>query len=462
MKKHLKRRTFLRGALGGGVAAIALPALDAMMNLEQTAFADGSSSPRRYMSWFYGNGFILDRFEPIGVGNNWMLNTHMQPLAAVKDYLTVVTGLTNRSTDAITHHEGMTVWSGYTMTDIGEGAGFFSNTAGPTIDHLVSEAIAGQTPIASVHVGVSKAKSPNDNGTTMHALSHRGYKQPNNAVCNPSAVWQSLFGTFVQPKDDRELRLHILDSVKGEVDSLKSRLGPADNVRLDSHLESIAALQTKLMTAPPMCELPPDPMFTNNQAINNEMLAYTNELMSDLICYAFSCDLTRVATLLFIEGAAEPSLTEIPGNNNSWHEYSHNTGSWYVGGPFDNGQIYMMQRFAYLLERMRNTMEIDGSNLLDNSLVLLSSDSSDGSIHSIRRQPMVIAGHGSGHLKYPGIHYQPEPLSGNYSYGNQPGPSSGNTADVLLSILQAFDPAASQIGEQGGAGSSTPLTEILA
>jgi hypothetical protein len=313
-----------------------------------------------------------------------------------------------------------------------------------------------------MHMGVSKAKSPADYGTTMHALSHRGYLQPNTAITSPSAVWQALFGSFVQPKDDRELRVHILDSVKSEVDTLKTRLGPADNIRLEAHLDSIAALQTKLTTAVPVCELPTDPNFTNSEAINNEMLSFTHELMSDLICYAFTCDLTRVGTMMFIEGAAEPSLTEIPGNSNSWHEYSHNPGSWGVGGPFDNGQIYMMQRFAYLLERMRNTIEVDGTNLLDNSIVLLSSDASDGSVHSLRRQPMLIAGHGSGYLKYPGIHYQPAPLSSNYAYGNHPTPTSGNTSDVLLSILRAFDPAASYIGEQNGAGSGTALTDILA
>ena len=66
MRKHLKRRTFLRGALGGGIATIALPPLDAMLNLEQTAFADGSSQPRRYVSWFYGNGFtyVLSHMGP--------------------------------------------------------------------------------------------------------------------------------------------------------------------------------------------------------------------------------------------------------------------------------------------------------------------------------------------------------------------------------------------------------------
>lgn len=467
MRKHLKRRTFLRGALGGGIATIALPPLDAMLNLEQTAFADGSTQPRRYVSWFYGNGFILNRFEPIGTGEDWQLNTHMQALSGVKDYLNVVTGTTNRAKNTITHHEGMTVFNGYTMVDIGQGPGFYSNPGGPTIDHLISQTYAGQTPISGIHLGVSKAQSPADYGWTMHALSHRGHLQPNQPITSPSEAWQTLFGTFVQPKDDRELRQSILDSVKEDVATLKSRLGPGDNNRLDAHLDSIAELQAKLATAVPVCELPEDPMFTNSDPLNAEKLTMVNQMMSDLIAYAFACDLTRVATLLFIEGAAEPALTEIPGNNSSWHQYSHNVNSWYMGGPFDNGQLFMMDRFAYFLNRLKNTMEFDGSNLLDNSIVLLSSDASDGSVHAITRVPMVIAGHGGGYLKYPGIHYQPAPLNPNYNYGSWPTPSSGNTSDVLLSILRGFDPNATWIGEQPdnqgqGAGSGTPLSAILA
>lgn len=467
MRTHLKRRTFLRGAVGGGVATIGLPALDAMLNLEQTAFADGSSNPRRYVSWFYGNGFILDRFEPIGTGADWQLNTHMEPLTGVKEYLNVATGLTNRAKQKITHHEGMTVWNGFTMTDVGQGQGFYSNPGGPTIDSLISNALAGQTPISGIHLGVSKAQSPADYGWTMHALSHRGYLQPNEAITSPSAAWQSLFGSFNQPKDDRELRSHILDSVKEDVATLKSQLGPADNIRLEAHLDSIAELQAKLSAAVPVCELPPDPMFNNSEPLNNEQLTLTSELMSDLISYAFACDLTRVATLLFIEGAAEPSLSEIPGNNSSWHQYSHNPNSWSVGGPFDNGQIFMQERFAYFLNKLKGTLEFDGmTNQLDNSIVLMSSDASDGSVHAITRQPMVIAGHGGGYLKYPGVHYQPMPL-GNYNYGSWPSNSSGNTSDVLLSILRGFDETATWIGEEpdgqgNGAGSGTPLADILA
>ena len=54
-------------------------------------------------------------------------------------------------------------------------------------------------------------------------------------------------------------------------------------------------------------------------------------------------------------------------------------------------------------------------------------------------------------------HYQATPWNGND--GNPNG--TGNTSDVLLSCLQAFDPTATSIG--GGAPqSSSPLTEVLA
>ncbi|NJK32204.1 MAG: DUF1552 domain-containing protein [Deltaproteobacteria bacterium] len=353
------------------------------------------------------------------------------------------------------------------LADIGQGQGFFSNTAGPTIDHLISESVAGQTPITGVHLGVSKAQSPADYGTTMHSLSSRGYLQPNTPITNPSAAWQTLFGSFSQPKDDRELRLSILDATKEDVATLQSKLGAGDKMRLEAHLQSIAELENKLSTAVPVCTLPEDPNMTNSEQINFEKLTLVNELMSDLIAYAWSCDLTRVASLLFLEGAAEPNLSEVPGSNGSWHNYSHNTGSWYPDGPFERGQLYMMTRFAYLLEKLMNTVEFDGNNLLDSSIVMLSSDCSDGSVHAIRRQPIVLAGHGRGYLKFPGVHYQPAPLDPNYNYGQNPGPSSGNTTDVLLSILRCFDPAATWVGEEPdgfgqGAGSGTPLTDILA
>ena len=463
-RKHLPRRRFLQGALGGAVAAVGLPTLDAMFNLEQTALADGNSLPLRYVAWFFGNGFVLDRFEPATTGPGWQLSPHLQPLAGVKDYLNIATGLSNRSKVKITHHEGMTAFSGYTITDVGHGPGIFSNAAGPTLDHRIAEILDDQ---ASLHLGVSKANSPADNGSTLEYLSHRGYGMPNPRINNPSDAWQSMFGVFVEPAPDRELRLSILDAVREDTATLKAELGPRDRVRLDEHLGSIRALEKKLTAVPPACDLPRDPLFENLEPINSEQMVYVNELMADLIVYAFACDLTRVATLLFVEGAAEPKLGGLANASGSWHGASHEPYNWGVGSYFDRGQVYMMERWAYLLERMKDTVELDGTNLLDSSMVLMSSDASDGASHAITRQPMVVAGHGRGHLKYPGVHYQPAPLSPGYQYGTWPSPSSGTLSDVLMAILRGFDPDAEWVGEQpdaygAGAGSGTPLAAILA
>jgi hypothetical protein len=442
--------------LGGAAVSLGLPPLEAMLNSNGNALAGGEPLPKRYISWFFGNGVVLDRFEPELDGEDWALSEELMPLAAVKDYLTICSGLLNRSTRAQTHHEGMTVFSGWTYVDEGEGQGFYSNAAGPTIDHLISESMAGQTPQSSIHLGISKAQSPADYGTTMHHLSHRGYLQPNTPVLSPTTAWEILFGTFVQPVDDRPVRQSILDACKDDTAALRMRLGSHDQMRLDEHLASIEALQNKLNAAIPVCTLPPDPMNDNTEQVGSEALTLINELMSDLVIYAFACDITRVATVMFLEGAAEPALSEI-GHNLSWHETSHRPEMY--DDEFHEGILYIMERFGYLLEGMQAVQEPDETNLLDSSIVYCSSDCSSGWQHSIERQPIIIAGHGRGHLKSPGVHYRTMPLI------DRDNPqATGNVSDVLLAMLQAFNPDADWIGEEngGGAGSGTPQAEILA
>ena len=64
-KPALKRRTLLRGALaGGGAFAVGLPLLDAMLDNHGEALAQGGPLPARFVSWFFGNGVNLDKFEP--------------------------------------------------------------------------------------------------------------------------------------------------------------------------------------------------------------------------------------------------------------------------------------------------------------------------------------------------------------------------------------------------------------
>ncbi|HET6584377.1 MAG TPA: hypothetical protein VFG69_13040, partial [Nannocystaceae bacterium] len=77
----LPRRTFLRGAIGGASIACGLPLLDAMLDGHGEALADGSPLPIRFVSFFFGNGVLLDRFEPTTTGANWTPSPELMPLA---------------------------------------------------------------------------------------------------------------------------------------------------------------------------------------------------------------------------------------------------------------------------------------------------------------------------------------------------------------------------------------------
>lgn len=457
-KLKLSRRTVLRGLAGGAAVSVALPPLEAMLNANGTAYANGDGLPLRFLSFFWGNGVVLDRFEPSVVGPAWDLTEELQPFAGVKEHVSVLTGIMNRCANQITHHEGMTAFSGYTFEPSG-GPGFSSNFGGPTIDQLVADAIAARvtTPIRSMQVQCSKGFSPADNGTTASTISVRGTPgslTPLYPQANPVSVWQSIFGEFVPQPDDSALRLSILDAVRDDADRLRPRLGTIDNQRLDAHFDALSELEQKIVAMPPTCDLPATPTHTNSESVSNEQLTLTNQIMASLIAYAYTCDITRVASMLFLPLAGEAVLAESSsGSGSTQHVLSHQGGE-----AYHLGVVYIMERLAELIAILRDTQDIDGTSLLDSTILYGSSDCSIGWSHSIRRQPIILAGSGRGYLVNPGIHYQavasPDPNAGNAA-------STGNMSDVLLSLLRAFDPAAASVG--GGAPmSNTPLTEILA
>src|SRR6187401_2830926 len=126
----LSRRTMLRGAAGASAITVGLPLLEAMLDANGTALAHGGDLPLRFLMYWWADGVNVARFEPQSTGADWALSEQMMPLAPVKDYLNVVTGLANHCDDQITHHEGMTVFNGYSFTQSGGGNGLNSDSGG--------------------------------------------------------------------------------------------------------------------------------------------------------------------------------------------------------------------------------------------------------------------------------------------------------------------------------------------
>jgi hypothetical protein len=455
-KFALSRRHILRGSLGTfATATVGLPLLEAMLNRNGTALADGTPLPKQFITYFIGNGFRLERLEPTTTGENFALSEELAPLAGVEEYLKVATGLQNWCRVQVTHHEGMTAWSGYSMTEL---SGLYSKSGGPTIDQVIADHIeATSTPkplLRSIQVGVSRRWSVMDSGTTMFAVSHRG---PNEALYpefNPQKVWQTLFSEFQDKPDDSELRLSVIDAVREDAKKLQGRLGKIDKERIEAHLDGLRELEERIKTEPPSCDAPDQPTETNDPNTSVEPLTSVNNAMADLICAAMACDVTRVASVFFLGGAAEANYAEI-GQTTAHHNNTHDGGA---QEEVHQGVVYSMQRLADLCTRMKATVDVTGQNLLDTGVVLAGSDCSVGLTHSVSRQPYMLIGKARDTLKGK-YHYQAVPRmtedEGSYN-------AAGNTSDCLLTVLKAFNPAATSVGDmephglQGWYGTNNP------
>ena len=88
-----------------------------------------------------------------------------------------------------------------------------------------------------------------------------------------------------------------------------------------------------------------------------------------------------------------------PGEDLTSHNASH------YGSPADQSnmryvrfyqqRLWYMEQFAYLLEQLDTRQEGEGS-MLDNSIVLLCSEISDGNTHSLDNMPFIMAGGAGG------------------------------------------------------------------
>lgn len=438
----LNRRAVLRGMIGGALASVALPPLEAMLNGNGDALSGGNPLPVRFATFFFGNGVLWDQWIPTTQGPGFAPTPQLQPLfdVEVADYCSVLTGFENKLKFRITHHEGAAgMLSGHPFVHLG---GLQSKFGGPSIDQVIAAALkSGHTP-ASIQLGVSKRVST-DEDTTIQYISHKSTTEPLPPTYSPARVWTDLFGSFVPPDDPTgPARIRVLDAVREDARALERKLGIADRHRLTAHLEGVDDLETLIRQMPPVCETPEAETESNTDDGGLEPMQAVADAMNRMLLYAWSCDITRVASYMLTGGVGHTVYGHL-GQSDEQHAMSHDPEAF--RDQLHETIVWNVQQFANLCALLRGTEEGAG-NLLDNSILLLCSDCGEGWSHTTFDHPIVVAGRGGGQLVYPGIHYR--------------SPDSQNTSDILLMLAQAMVPTITEIGSVEGL-STTPFTEIV-
>lgn len=106
-----------------------------------------------------------------------------------------------------------------------------------------------------------------------------------------------------------------------------------------------------------------------------------------------------------LENAGSNYTFNFLGLSGGHHSYSHHGTDQANYDALQAIDTWEMEQLAYLLGRMKSVEEPGGS-LLDNSVVLLSSEISDGDRHNHNNMPVIVAGRGGGaiaagrHVRY--------------------------------------------------------------
>ena len=394
--RALDRRTFLRGT----GAALALPWLDAM----QRAVATQPAAPvRRALFVFAPNGKKMDDWKPAQDGRDFALPFLLEPLAPLRERVTVWSGLAIDGGRA--HGDG--------PGDHARAAASFLTCAHPkktggadiqvgvSIDQTIASHLGNATTFPSLELGMEKGNQAGvcDSGYACAYSNNVSWRSPSTPVVkehDPRAVFARLFGDPAQAVDaaarDRERAAgkSVLDAVQADTRSLQNRLGAADRRKLDEYLTAVRELEQRLQRSAPDDDAVAAPAHVLAARTFPDKLA----AMYELLALAFATDRTRVATFMLGNAGSNRSY-EFLGVPEGHHDSSHHGKKPGKLAAIRAINRFHVEQFAAFLQKLAAQRDADG-DLLAQCLVLYGCGIGDGDHHNHHDLPILLCGEGGG------------------------------------------------------------------
>lgn len=379
--KSLSRRAVLRGA---GIS-LGLPFLDAM----SPAFAAGAAVPRakRFVGVSLSLGLHGPHLIPQGAGTKYQASEYLKPLQDLRDRFTVVSG---------SSHPG--VVGGHTA----EGSIFSAcpNQRGATLrntislDQQMAKFLGHETRFPSLALNTGAATSPSytENGSMIPAES------------NPMKVFAQLFVNDSKKEQDRQAELirsgrSVMDLIGGEAKALQRELGAGDQEKLDAWFTSVRDLEKRLQANEAWVRKA-KPQVKRGAALNeidrNDTISIERAML-DIIYLALQTDSTRFVTL-HMPGNAK--LGKLKGIDEGYHSLSHHGRDEEKLEQLAIVEQAVINEWADFLRKLEKAQSSDGKALLDDTMVLLTSNLGNASSHDNRNMPVLFAGGGFKHGRH--------------------------------------------------------------
>ena len=402
---HLNRRQVLQGT---GIA-LSLPFFESFA----TATATGEKPPRRLVCVGNHLGFYPGNFFPKESGKDYLPSSTLKPLERHRDDLTIFSHLDHALNGGHNAVQGF-----LTSIKKEEAVGFPDKNI--SLDQAAAECAGSSTRFPSINTGIQ--------GGTDMCWTRSGVHLP--PINNPATLFRGLFvNSSQQARQAERTRLKhrgsVLDALRDSASALNRSLNAVDRDKLDQYLTSVRDVERRLQMSKVWIDRP-KPKSPIDEVVDEER-QHVDEvaLFYDLMALALQTDSTRVTTLETGLGFRTAEL-----DLGSYHGLSHHGKSSDRIGQLQVVEAFLASKLSDFISRLKE------AQILDNTLIVFGSGMSDGSIHSNRNLPVMLAGGGlkhQGHVICPAEQHKRVPLS-----------------NLWLSVLRWFGSEADRFGRSTG------------
>jgi hypothetical protein len=395
-KKHLSRRTFLRGA----GAALALPLLDSMVPAATALAQTAAAAKTRFGAIYFPHGATMYSWTPAKEGSAFDFTLILQPLEPYRDRINIISDLAHPAaygggSATANHNRSAAAFLTGAHAEAGTQA-----KCGISLDQALAQKIGQETPLPSIEMKIEDSTLSCDglNCAYRDTISWQSSTSPLPMQNNPQVIFERLFGdgsTDEQRRTRRTKSFGLLDAVLSDAASLRKSLPANDQKRLDAYLNDVREIERRIERTGQQLsadlDIPPTP--TGAPKDFEEHI----KLMFDLWVLSWQADITRISTLMMskdLSGTVYPKS----GVRDAFHTLSHHSNIKDNMDRFAQLNKYHVSIFTYLLEKLKKTEDGPGS-LLDHSMILYGSAMSDGNQHNHGPLPVILAGNATGKLK---------------------------------------------------------------
>lgn len=388
----IHRRNFIKTV---GLSAASLPFI---IGLPSLGLAAPARPRQRLIVMFSPNGTIPNAFWPDEVGADFGLKEIVQPLAAFKDRMLFLKGVSNRIRgDGDGHMRGMSclltaieLFPGNIQGGSDTPAGWAS---GISIDQEIKNFFQSKeetrTRFGSLEFGVGVT----DRADPWTRMSYAGPNKPVAPISDPYQMYQKIYGQL----RDKENLQSVLDEVQADLKKVSRLISSEDRRLIEEHQSLVRQMEKEIKAASNQKLRVAPPTFEEGIADQNDNVPRLSRMQIDLLVNSFVNDMARVATLQYTKsvGMARMKWLDI---NDGHHALSHEPdknedavtkltkiNKWFAG------------ELAYLAQKLASTPEPGGQgSLLDNTLIVWTNELGKGNSHTLDNIPFLLLGGGFG------------------------------------------------------------------